>query len=157
VCTGACEVRCEAEGGEGFVDVATGRCYLFFADALTWSNARARCAAQPGGVHLVTFRDEDQLAALVAAFLERFGEDDTWWTGGNDLAVEGAFRWESGEPFEVGEGGFPWNVDGGQPNAGDLGAGEDCAASVDTSGHLLHDRRCSDAYAFVCERPSAAR
>jgi hypothetical protein len=167
-CTPFCEVRCEAENAQGFVDPATDRCYLLIREQLTWDAARTRCGGLPGGAHLVAYSDRAEFDVLAGVLADVFGVAEAVWTGANDIDAEGSYTWENGEPLVAS--GFPWNEAGGQPNNGDDGGvagaggeggaggapgpGQDCAVAANGSGFLLHDRNCSDTEIFLCERPS---
>jgi hypothetical protein len=151
-CDGRCRLRCAAPGAEAVVDPATGHCYLLFSEPVAWQAARSRCLVLPGDAHLLALNAPPELAFVAGALLEQLGFDDPVWTGGNDLAAEGAYAWESGEPL-AGAGEFPWDVARAQPGGG---TSQNCAAAVASSGFLLDDRACSEPNAAVCERAPAA-
>jgi hypothetical protein len=67
----------------------TGHDYLYVDDPMSWAEAE-EFAVSLGG-HLVTINDAAEDAWLVATL----GTD--YWTGFNDIAQEGAWRWVSGE------------------------------------------------------------
>lgn len=117
------------------VDPSSGICYSLSRASVSWFAARAACAADAAG--LVTIS-----SARVEAFLvERFGV--TFWTGANDRAVEGQFKWNSGAAFDFS------SFDVGEPN--NLFGVQDCVENV-ASGGGWHDRECNVRNRFVCER-----
>jgi hypothetical protein len=69
------------------------------------------------------------------------------WIGLNDQAIEGQFRWISGEPLEI----SIWHP--GEPN--DFEGAEDCVEWV-TADARWNDRRCSDALPALCEKPQSS-
>ncbi|MDH3623753.1 MAG: C25 family cysteine peptidase [Myxococcales bacterium] len=77
------------------------------------------------------------------------------WIGGQDEAVESAWRWRDGDQFWSGDengspvGGLYTNWDPGQEPDG--GTDENCARQED--GGLWQDRDCTDTNRFVCEGP----
>ncbi len=50
------------------------------------------------GGNLVTINDETENDWLLATFLALLPEYNNFWTGFNDVAVEGSWEWVSGEP-----------------------------------------------------------
>ena len=69
-----------------------GNQYLLTSGALTWEQAQAE-ATNLGG-NLVTIND-----ALEERWLqENFGQEEGFWIGINDIAIEGQFEWVSGQP-----------------------------------------------------------
>src|SRR5262249_52446528 len=81
----------------------------------------------------------------VRSLLSQLTQDDVW-SGGNDLAQEGAFVWANGEPWSDDYWGFD------QPNSGTSG---NCVEVRFSSGNggTLNDTSCDIVQPFVCERP----
>ncbi|HEU4408146.1 MAG TPA: lectin-like protein [Polyangiaceae bacterium] len=147
-CSPFCEIRCQAAGAQAFFDQGTEHCYLLFREPIAWPDARARCGGLPGGAHLATYSDQSEFDVLAQTLGESFGVAEPVWTGAQDIDVNLSYAWENGEP--LGPSGFPWNAPAGEPSDG---VDEDCGAAINTSGFLLHDRVCTNAYIFLCERP----
>ncbi|TMQ06211.1 MAG: tandem-95 repeat protein, partial [Deltaproteobacteria bacterium] len=109
-----CEANCRLTCGSGTgadratVDAASGHCFAAFDGVQhSYQEAAAMCAALGGHLPTITSESEDD-AAFAAV---RAG--DTPWLGADDIAVEGAFHWTTGEPL-----GYS-NFDPGKPdNAG---------------------------------------
>lgn len=90
-----------------FTNPANGHSYLVL-EGTTWEEAQAEAASLGGD--LVTINDADENQWLVDTFgslpgfpFTSFGPNDApneilYWTGINDIAVEGTFEWASGEP-----------------------------------------------------------
>lgn len=119
-----------------------GHAYYFCDIPESWATAQAICAG--AGVHMLSIESpaEDDFAFDVANTLSH----EKWWTGLNDVAVEGAFVWESGSAV-VYDGWAPE-----EPN--DSGGNEDC-------GQLnrfypekgWNDEPCDSAFSYICESP----
>ena len=95
-----CEASCKLTCGSGTgadrdsVDAASGHCFAAYDGVQhSYQDAAAMCTALGG--HLPTIASASEDAAAFAAV--RAG--DTPWLGGDDIAVEGAFGWLTGEPF----------------------------------------------------------
>ena len=138
---GAClepEIPCESEARS----VDRRHCYTLLPGVFDRDDAQAACAAQrvPGLVgHLVTIHSaaEQELAWGVAG---RLGS----WMGIDDRAVEGLFRWETGEPALF------TNWWAGEPNNAD--ANQDCGTMPATRAGAWDDLDCASAtLAGVCE------
>jgi hypothetical protein len=90
-----------------FINPANGHTY-FVLEGTTWEAAQAEAATLGG--NLVTINDSAENQWLVDTFaglpgfpFTVFGPNDSinsvvYWTGLNDIAVEGVFEWVSGEP-----------------------------------------------------------
>ncbi len=78
--------------------------YYKLTEETTWPNAEAQAEAWDG--HLVTINDEAEELWLRSTF----GVSESFWIGVNDIAIEGAWVWVSGEPVTW----TNWNE--GEPN-----------------------------------------
>ncbi len=105
-----------------------------------WADAAADCVSS--GYHLADLDDETENSAVWAA-AEAEDSTSTWWMGLNDQADEGRFEWSGGSDSSF----TSWRR--GEPN--DFGGNEDCGAWVDDSAGLWNDKRCTDAFPYVCE------
>jgi hypothetical protein len=125
-----------------------GHAYLFCAEALTWSEARARCGA--AGLDLVIIADAAE-NAFVASHLA-----GTSWLGASDQDTEGTWTWVV--PGETQHNGAALAFSGWAAatpdNCGGLFGEQDCARiSADGS---WNDSDCAGGclettFAFVCE------
>jgi cysteine-rich repeat protein len=111
-----------------------GHCYTRVDTATSWSAARAGCEAQGG--HLATLTDAAEDAAVSA-----LQDQSDPWFGFEDLAVEGTWRWITGEPVTY----TFWNT--GEPN--DAGGLEDCGQYY--VGITWNDNNCGASYTSLCE------
>lgn len=116
-----------------------GHTYLFCQMLRFWDAALAHCQGFAG--HLVTISDATE-DAFVFDGANQFSHEK-YWIGLNDIAVEGKFVWQNGEPVTY----THWEP--GEPNnAGN----EDCA-----QGNRFYpkttwnDESCQQAFRFVCE------
>jgi hypothetical protein len=113
--------------GDGIADVAElgrGR-FEFVSATLTWPAASAAAAARGG--YLATFRDAAELTEAMAQVGPSLpGDLNGFWIGATDRAVEGSWRWVTGEAFGFAK----WAT--GEPN--DLNNSDYAAVAGDASG-----------------------
>jgi hypothetical protein len=99
------------------VNPSNGHTYQLLTSS-TWATAETTAAALGG--HLATIRNADEQQWVFSTFGNFNGVQRLLWIGLNDIAVEGQFRWTSGEPVTY------TNFEGGEPN--DAGGNEDFVA-----------------------------
>jgi hypothetical protein len=126
----------------------TGHCYMFFGTPMVRANAAAAC--QDLGAQLVSITslaEHELVASMIGTTLAM--------TSGSDLAVEGTFVWDSGEPFNY------TNFRSGEPNNALNRFQEDCLVLAGPIvGKGWDDRACMPQppllpvadFTFVCER-----
>lgn len=136
------------DGVARFSDPSSGNCYFRFDTLEARDVARARCEALGAHLATITSAAEDAAVAMVAPVGGTLPAETDAWIGGNDLAAEGTFVWDTGEPFVFD------NFRDGEPNNNNPNdpAGEDCQVY---EGDLLtwDDRSCSlGLFVFICER-----
>lgn len=130
-----CSSRCMVcvGGSARFTWAGNGHCYTRNDGAVAWSAAVDAC----GRAHLVTYESAAEHDAVLANLVTAGNEP---WIGMNDLAAEGVWGWQTGEPVVY----TSWSA--GEPN--DAGGIEDC-------GHhfplLWNDLDCSAPRAYLCE------
>lgn len=134
-CTDSCKLDCI--GADEHEDSATFTCYRWVTLAQPWGVARDDCVAWGGYLVSIGSAAEQQLFGA-------FVTDDAW-IGASDLAIEGAFGWESGEPFVF----TAWAA--GEPN--DSAANEDCAEMRPILMMQWNDLDCASPLGYLCERP----
>jgi hypothetical protein len=127
-------------------DPVTGACYMLFTTTpLGWVAARDACEALAPPAHLVsvTTAEEHGLA------FEMIGARSVWM-GASDRALEGEFRWVTGEPMLF----TAWAP--GEPNNGAPSTTpENCAILLNddaTRPGTWDDRACGSTRAYLCER-----
>ncbi|GFO22465.1 C-type lectin domain family 3 member a [Plakobranchus ocellatus] len=122
------------------------RFYLASKDEVAFNIEAANQECKSSGGYLVELDDLEEYRNLLWYFLERVPRADTFWTGGNDIDIEGEFiYYNSRKPVP--------NVDSwwmrGQPdNAGDS---EDCLEIRKSYDGLINDWICGRTGKFVCE------
>lgn len=126
-------------------DPASGACYMFFQEELSWADAQAACVQLGGHLATATSQGENAVASQIAP-----PSDDVWF-GASDADSEGNFAWVTLEPFAFSH----WRR--GEPNDGGED-GEDCAVlegdnNLPGLGCLWDDRPCEDGHSYICERP----
>lgn len=132
-CEATCKLTCGSGSGadRAVVDTASGHCFAAFDGAVNdYPSAAALCAGIGGHLPTITSADEDD-----AAFSAVHAGDHPW-LGGDDIAIEGSFRWTTGETFTAYA-----NFAPGRP---DSAAGGDCI-------QYLSDGTWSDA---ACRAPA---
>jgi cysteine-rich repeat protein len=112
---------------------ATNHAYRVDLHAVSWSAARAACAA--AGAHLATIADADE-----ESFVAALAPEDMW-IGATDQAAEGRFDWVTGEPFSF------THFAPGEPD--DRRHTDNCITLA--GDELWHDRNCDLVRGFVCE------
>lgn len=142
--------RCD--GGDAFhLDTTTGHCYIWFDQPVSKMEAAAACLAEEAYLATITSADENAAVALAAPDVlpdpEVSSSIDSW-LGGNDIAVENTFVWETGEPFAF-DGFREGEPNNNNPNDPD---GEDCMVFEGDSNEW-DDRSCNlGVFRFICER-----
>ena len=122
-----------------FFDTNNGNNYLFCNYNRTWSVAKGECAQV--GYHLVTIDDAAENTWLDG----RIDSYSTarWWTGYNDVTVEGYWDWDG--PYSSYTNWAP-----NEPN--NSGGYEDCAVLNQLGpGGAWNDIHCNTSLYFVCE------
>ncbi len=105
---------------------------------MSWREASDFCVRK--GLKLAAFDNGEQSSSVFEAAKEL--DDNRWWIGASDLAVEGIWRWSSGKELT-------WSHwDDGQPN--DNQCGQDCAALDDVGDGRWVDAHCEQHFPFVC-------
>jgi hypothetical protein len=107
----------------------------------TWDAARADCAAQ--GAALATIADATQNTFVAGMFAAR--GITQFWIGGNDIAAEGVWGWDGGDPW----GFVAWLAS--EPNNSAGGTGEDCV-QVESATGRWNDLTCGSLLPYACSR-----
>jgi len=110
----------------------------------TWEVAQKTCVRDGGELAMLDTDAEN--TALFRNLGAKMAVTDLW-IGLSDEAIEGQFRWISGDPLET----SLWRA--GEPN--DFGSGEDCAAWSAADGQW-NDLPCITRRQSLCEKPPAA-
>lgn len=133
------------EGDRRALDPASGTCYLWFASAVTWQDARAACEGL--GAHLAVATSAAENALMDIGVDDPASDLEDSWIGGNDIEAGGEFVWITGETFAFD------NFRDGEPNGGGgTGVDEDCVIIEADNGGTWDDRACGDPYPYLCER-----
>lgn len=134
-------------GAASMIDPTTGHCYILYVNLSTWATAKAKCEMTTG-FHLVRI-DSASEQSLVTTLVGL----DIAWTGGTDMASEGAYKWDDGTPITM----FHWLAN--QPDNGGGTAEEDCIGVDGARSGGWNDLPCAQengtsvpyTYAYVCE------
>ncbi|MCA9517187.1 MAG: VCBS repeat-containing protein [Myxococcales bacterium] len=137
-----CETPAECAAATGCslrVDAERGRAYLVCHQAVEHAAAVARCEAL--GASLFVIDDEAELALLKSSL-----EAGRYWMGVSDLAEEGVFLTDAGDPAPF----FLWGTN--QPD--DAGGNEDCVELIanDPQNPYFNDLPCAGySVGLICE------
>ncbi|XP_013885635.1 galactose-specific lectin nattectin [Austrofundulus limnaeus] len=119
-----------------------GRCYVFIADELMWSDAE-NCCIKKGG-NLASFHNYDEYKYIMELVNTETGSYKRTWVGGCDAANEGVWLWSDGSKFD-----YPhWGT--GQPN--NAGRSEDCMEINLHGQDNVNDVRCFYKRPFICAK-----
>ena len=127
------------EGDLQAQDPETESCYVFLQARGTWTDGQAACEnAGPDllGASITSPMENEFVSAFVPSL--------DFYTGGNDLDVEGTFTWSDEEPFTFEN----WRA--GEPNNSE--GREDCLVIQGNLGSVWDDRSCSEILPILCER-----
>ena len=123
--------------------------YFVCNETLGPSEAETNCEALASGWTLARIDD-----ATENGYLDGIGGVNDLWIGGDDLAVEGEWRWQDGDQFWQGDatgtpvGELYSNWTSGEPGGS---TNENCARQE--NGGLWAERKCTDNLGFLCEGP----
>lgn len=124
------------------------KCYAYYANALSWSNAKTACNNVGGQLAVIDSSGKDSAIASIATTDVWFGAADngSLITGSS----EGTYYWITGTAFWDGAaiGGAYTNWETGEPN--DFGFNEDCALKYTADGKW-NDYVCGNGRHYVCE------
>jgi hypothetical protein len=128
-----------------FEDETTHRCYaLVKTPDVTWDGANMACQAWGGA--LAVLATQDEIDAILPSLSSIGG---AFWIGAHDLAMEGSFAWQNGEPWMYENGQAPW-ANSTEPNGG---INENCVELYQDG--RFNDQACTDLRDHVCERAPA--
>lgn len=129
-------------------DPSSGHCYTLEPAAKSWNEARQECTLLGTGGDLVAPSTAAEMTFVLKLpiFMGANSGDGRFWTGGNDQAQEGVYKWSNSEQWNTPQMGGPsWK--GGEPNGGS----SDNCFPVGPDG-TLRDRNCTaDNFWFICE------
>jgi hypothetical protein len=115
----------------------TGARYYVDSEALTWSQAQAKCVAR--GLNLVSISGFN--VAMDLKGLASEAQISVFWTGATDSQVEGTWRWPDGSSVAYTR---LWAE--GEPNNAN---NEDCM-EVQASNSKANDISCDARKSFIC-------
>jgi hypothetical protein len=125
------------EGDTQAVDPATGTCYTAHIQTrVPWAEARAQCQAIGADLAIITSAaDNDFLTALLGA--------NEAFVGGNDLALEGEFRWIDNTLVTYSNWRLNTPPNPNEPNNGNGNYQEDCIVLQGQLAGVWDDRPCA--------------
>lgn len=122
---------------------ANNKCYMFYdGPASTYTGARSICM-QLGG-DLMKINTMDDRYWLEQQMIMN-GHNNMYYTGLNDIANEGDYRWADGTAYNISM--VNWNQ---EPNS--WGGNEDCAAIL--PNYNWNDEDCTLSFQYICEYPN---
>ncbi|KAH3775354.1 perlucin-like protein isoform X1 [Dreissena polymorpha] len=129
-----------------------GHCYTFSINQTNWFHAAKTC--HDLGAQLVIIETDVEDAFLKTTIQHLHAHDDPqtvgYWTGANDLDVEGHWVW--GYPSDIVVRYTDWHA--GEPNNNWAGKPEDCVVlwGQFNFGYQWNDQTCSNVdYHYICE------
>ncbi|XP_055999170.1 neurocan core protein-like [Ostrea edulis] len=126
-----------------------GHCYFHGTTELTWRETLMECETRSS--KLVEIEDKEESIWLAKEFLDKATctnyvySDCKAWTGGNDILVDGDYKWHhssSTMDFEN------WNQN--QPNGNHNGEDQDCVELL--KNDEWNDENCNTRNSFICEK-----
>ncbi|PVD31930.1 hypothetical protein C0Q70_07356 [Pomacea canaliculata] len=121
-------------------------CFKFLTRHKNYVTAKADCEADGAHLYDVNSPDLDEERVRFAIKQEGLPLYIDIWLGGNDLEVEGDYRWSDGTPLSSSS--KLWDT--GQPN--DADGGQDCIVlHVTDLQFVLYDYRCSSHLRYLCQ------
>ncbi|XP_028446708.1 galactose-specific lectin nattectin-like [Perca flavescens] len=117
------------------------RCFAFYIQTKTWSDAETVC--QAAGGNLASIHSDAEHKFLKDFIIQVSGTQKTSWIGGTDAVKEGTWMWSDGSKFDY----KSWNA--GEPN--NLG-GENCLTMNWPGANNWNDWACTNQASFVCSK-----
>ncbi|XP_048751283.2 perlucin-like protein [Ostrea edulis] len=124
-------------------------CYFYGTPRVSWTEARMDCEVRSS--QLVEIEDKEESAWLAATFLlkdscaSNIYEDCTAWTGGNDIFVEGDYRWHHSNSTMNFTNWYAY-----QPSVNFAGRNEDCVDILRDA--RWNDGECHIQKSYICEK-----
>ncbi|XP_056001779.1 neurocan core protein-like [Ostrea edulis] len=126
-----------------------GHCYYLDEKRVNWTDAKLECRKR--GSHLVEIEDQEKSKWLASTFLVKstcptYLYKCTAWTGGNDVDIEGQYRWSYSNAI------FTFHFwQRGEPSVGYPKQAEERDCIDLLRNGKWNDRRCSYLNLFICE------
>ncbi|XP_048780984.2 perlucin-like protein [Ostrea edulis] len=128
-------------------------CYYFGTQQTTWPGAESYCLSMNSGLVEIETEAENNYLESQLKVIHNHGSDPTanqnevsYWLGGNDIEIEGVFKWVKSDLTLT----FTdWNP--GQP---DDANGEDCMELRGAFHYHWNDLPCNIPHHFICETPA---
>ncbi|CAL4098467.1 unnamed protein product, partial [Meganyctiphanes norvegica] len=120
-----------------------GDCLWFNEELKNWDDAVLACASR--GQSLAS--PVDPVAVLEYAYRTYGNFYSGFWLGGSDVATEGTWVWQSGEP--LGDR-FPWDSKDFHDEPNNSNGNENCL-EIRVAENRYNDIRCHDVKGYICE------
>jgi hypothetical protein len=129
------------EGGYCSCPVVTyqNKAYMFCPTTTKWATAYTNCLS--AGYELLSINDSTENSWIVST--ARSYVAGNWWTGGNDLAIEGNWQWISGDSWSYSN----WGAGQGYSSS------KDCMMAGKSAAGTWEDESCTKKKPYICEAP----
>nr|XP_022342030.1 macrophage mannose receptor 1-like [Crassostrea virginica] len=122
---------------------ANNKCYQFYdGPSSNYNSARTTCRQLGGDLMKIDTMDDRY---WLEQQMIMNGHNTMYYTGLNDIAQEGTYRWADGSLYNISV--VNWNQ---EPNA--WGGNEDCAAIL--PDYTWNDEDCTLSFQYICEYPN---
>ncbi|XP_028447797.1 galactose-specific lectin nattectin-like [Perca flavescens] len=118
------------------------RCFAFYIQTKTWSDAETFCIAAGG--NLASIHSDAEHGFIKNYILQMTGVQKTAWIGGTDAVKEGTWFWSDGSNLDY----ACWNK--GEPN--NCCGGENCLTMNWAGANSWNDWACTSKASFVCSK-----
>ncbi|CAL4107811.1 unnamed protein product [Meganyctiphanes norvegica] len=135
-------VRIVSKCDDGGVAIG-GECYWFNEELKNWDDAVLACASR--GRALASPADPGAILQYAYGKYSQFYSG--FWLGGSDVASEGTWVWQSGEP--LGDR-FPWDPENGHGEPNNANGDENCL-EMRIHENRYNDIQCHNTKGYICE------
>nr|XP_024215536.1 uncharacterized protein LOC106687239 isoform X2 [Halyomorpha halys] len=136
-------------------------CLFLSTQKLPWMAAESTCADRGGHLASISNQREQDLIDTVILNSPDYRDDLAYWVGGNDMRIEGDFRWSDSMPFAY-TNWFPgWRGERNKQPNDDGFSGQDClelrrlythsSGATLTASYQWNDRDCATPNYYICE------
>nr|XP_022295699.1 perlucin-like protein isoform X1 [Crassostrea virginica] len=128
-------------------------CYYFGTQKATWPEAEAYCWSMNAALVEIETEGESNYVESQLRSIHKHASDSTadqsevsYWLGGNDIEIEGVFKWVKSD--------LPMTYTDWSPGQPDDAGGEDCVELRGAFQYHWNDLPCNIPHHFICEAPA---